>query len=307
MPLASTAPDREPAASHRREAGFMVVPTAPVSSRTADAVSPGSLEFIGNATVLLRAAGLTLLTDPDFVPRGERIPLGYGLHTTRLLDPALRFEALPRLDAVVLSHLHEDHFDRIARTGLDRTVPILTTAHAARALERDGFVALRPLGTWQAMDLPASGGGGLVRVTAMPGRHAPSVLRFALPPTMGSLIEWWSDGDAAGRPDRRVYISGDTLWYEGLRAIRDRVPELDVAVLHLGGTRVLGLTVTMDGEQGARLASVLGAPEILPIHHEDYEAFKSPVSDFVDAARRAGLADRVRVLRRGERHLFGPD
>ena len=49
----------------------------------------------------------------------------------------------------------------------------------------------------------------------------------------------WSDGDVAGRPDRRVYISGDTLWYEGLRAIRDRVPELDVAVLHLGGTRVL--------------------------------------------------------------------
>ncbi len=108
-----------------------------------------SLTFVGTATTILRLGGITVLTDPNYLHRGQRVHLGYGLFSRRLLDPAMDSEDLPHLDAVVLSHLHGDHFDRIARDRLDRSVPVVTTPHAARGLGRYGF---RPeaLSTWES-------------------------------------------------------------------------------------------------------------------------------------------------------------
>jgi len=120
---------------------------------------------------------------------------------------------------------------------------------------------------------------------------------------MGSYLELW-DGAAAGRegsePTLRVYISGDTIFYEGLREIPDRMPAIDLALLHLGGTRVMGVTVTMDADQGLELLETLRPALTVPIHFNDYEAFKSPLGDFVKAVDAAGLADRVRYVRHGD-------
>jgi L-ascorbate metabolism protein UlaG (beta-lactamase superfamily) len=269
---------------------------------SADPLGDDTLLFIGNATVLLRYANLTILTDPNFVPRGEEVPLGYGMHTTRLTDPAMSIEQLPPVDLVVLSHLHADHFDRIAHASLPRSMPIVTTPDAARQLADDGFEATQPLETWQVHEHRVPG--GRLRVTAMPGKHAPAGLSVALPDVMGSYLELW-DGPAADRagadPALRVYISGDTIFYEGLREIPGRVPAIDLALLHLGGTRVMGLTVTMDAEQGLELLETLRPALTVPIHYNDYEAFKSPLEDFVKAVDGAGLGAGVRYLRHGDR------
>src|SRR4051794_41561094 len=110
-----------------------------------------SLTFIGNATVLLRWGPFTLVTDPNFLHAGERAYLGWGLTSKRLLEPAMQVEDLPHLDAVVLSHLHGDHFDRRARRGLDRTLPIITTSHASRLLQGvHGFRRAVGLRTWES-------------------------------------------------------------------------------------------------------------------------------------------------------------
>lgn len=76
-----------------------------------------SVFFVGNATTLIRYNGFTLLTDPNFLHRGQRAHLGYGLNSRRRTDPAIGVEELPPLDAVVLSHMHGDHWDRVARKG----------------------------------------------------------------------------------------------------------------------------------------------------------------------------------------------
>ncbi|HVE97003.1 MAG TPA: hypothetical protein VNA67_08465 [Pseudonocardiaceae bacterium] len=89
--------------------------------------APGSLAFIGTATTVLRLGGFTLLTDPNFLHRGQRAYLGYGLTSKRLTEPALQPEELPLLDAVLLSHLHGDHFDRVAKRGLPKDLPVVTT------------------------------------------------------------------------------------------------------------------------------------------------------------------------------------
>jgi L-ascorbate metabolism protein UlaG (beta-lactamase superfamily) len=257
------------------------------------------VHFIGNATVLLRYGDLTLLTDPNFLHRGQYAYLGYGLLSRRLTEPAVDVDELPRLDAVVLSHLHGDHWDRRARRQLDRTVPILTTPHAARRLKVvHGFHRTAGLRTWQALTLRRDG--TQVRITALPGRHAGHrLLRGLLPPVMGSMLEF---GPAGGPVGLRLYISGDTLVYEGLDEIARRFPGADLAVLHLGGTRLPGgFLVTMDGAQGAELARRLDPRLLLPVHYGDYTVMRSPLADFLAEADRIGLGDRIVHCRHGQR------
>jgi L-ascorbate metabolism protein UlaG (beta-lactamase superfamily) len=296
----------DPAA--RRQVSGAVMTTPRPFSPVDTTRSVGSLFFVGNATVLLRVAGLTLLTDPNFVPAGTSVPLGYGLSTTRLTDPAMTMDELPPLDAVLLSHFHGDHFDQLAEERLDRGVPIVTTPEASKMLQARGFGQTVPLETWSRHEI--HGPAGIVRVTALPGRHAPKPLDVPLPDVMGSLVEVWNtasvaDGVAATpaadqQPDLRMYITGDTIVYEGLREIPQRVPGIDLALLHLGGTRVMGVTVTMDAEQGVELLQMMRPVRAAAIHYDDYEAFKSPIEDFVEAVRTAGLGDGVHVLERGE-------
>ncbi|WP_221353620.1 MBL fold metallo-hydrolase [Streptomyces beigongshangae] len=261
--------------------------------RTRDDATDGEVElhFIGNATVLLRYGGLTLLTDPNFLHRGQYAYLGYGLLSRRLTEPAVDVRDLPRPDAIVLSHLHGDHWDRRARRHLDRGVPVLTTPHAARRLRAvHGFRRAEGLRTWRGSTLRHGGAG--VRVTALPGRHAGHrLLRGMLPPVMGSMLEF---GPAGGPVRLRLYVSGDTLLYDGLDEITRRFPRADLAVLHLGGTRLPGgFVVTMDGAQGAELSRRLDPRLILPVHYGDYTVMRSPVSAFLAEAEALGLGDRL--------------
>jgi len=132
----------------------------------------GSVFFVGTATVIIRYAGFTILTDPNFLHAGDHVHLGYGLHSERLTDPAIDIEDLPPLDLVLLSHLHGDHFDRVAEEKLDKMIPIVTTPHAARYLEGKGFRPPTALKTWES--LLVRKGDTRLRITAMPGTHAPA-------------------------------------------------------------------------------------------------------------------------------------
>jgi L-ascorbate metabolism protein UlaG (beta-lactamase superfamily) len=108
-----------------------------------------TVTFIGNATTLISGGGVTLLTDPNFLHRGQHAYLGYGLVSKRLREPAIDIDELPPLEAVVLSHMHGDHWDRRATTELDHELPVLTTPDAAKRLAHRGFGSALGLSTWQ--------------------------------------------------------------------------------------------------------------------------------------------------------------
>lgn len=254
-----------------------------------------TLEFIGTATTVLRLGPFTLLTDPNFLHRGQRAYLGYGLSSRRLTEPSCQPADLPQLDAVLLSHLHGDHFDRVARRELDRTLPVLTTPHASRRLRRWGFGAAMALDTWESHELHHNG--GVLRVTSAPGVHGPGPVKRLLPPVMGSVLELEIPGEAR---TFRLYISGDTLHRPFLRDIVSRCGPLDAAVVHLGGTRILGLLVTMDGQQGADLVELLKPDVTVPIHNDDYTVFRSPRADFERRWSERGLPGTLRTVERGQ-------
>ncbi|MET3963184.1 L-ascorbate metabolism protein UlaG (beta-lactamase superfamily) [Marmoricola sp. OAE513] len=252
------------------------------------------ITFIGTATTLLRIGSFTLLTDPNFLHRGQRAYLGKGLWSRRLTEPALQPEQLPELDAVVLSHLHGDHFDRVARRGLTRDAPVLTTPHAARRLDRWGFTT-QGLRTWERASLSRER--EQLCIESVPAVHARGLLGRLLPPVMGSILEHRVDGELR----QRLYLSGDTLTGPHLDEIAERYPGISTAVVHLGGTRVLFHTVTLDARGGTELLRTVRPQHAVPVHFDDYRVFKSPLTDFLRAADRdSGLATRITPIRRGQ-------
>ena len=273
--------------------------TIPAVIPQAADLSRGSVFFIGTATVILRYAGFTILTDPNFLHAGDHVHLGYGLHSTRLTNPAIELEQLPPIDFVILSHYHGDHFDDIVEEKLRKDVPIVTTKHAEAALRAKGFTAPVSLDTWEKIDI-TKGDARLV-ITAMPGKHGPGAVEAMLPPVIGSMLEFQPRN---GRTALRLYITGDTLVHDDLHEIPRRYPEIDLALFHLGGTRILGLLLTMDAEQGVEAIRIINPKEVIPIHYNDYPVFHSPLDDFKAAVEKAGLASRVRYLAHGETYEF---
>jgi L-ascorbate metabolism protein UlaG (beta-lactamase superfamily) len=152
--------------------------TLPSTGASPD-LSTGSIFFVGTATVLIRYAGFTILTDPNFIHMHEKVHLGYGLSATCQTNPALEIHELPPLDLVLLSHFHGDHFDQVAERELDKSLPIITTPEAAEALRQRGFMAVQALTTWEDISLVKDA--IRLRITATPGRHGPPVVSFALP------------------------------------------------------------------------------------------------------------------------------
>jgi L-ascorbate metabolism protein UlaG (beta-lactamase superfamily) len=271
----------------------------PEDNSTNDNTS-GSIFFVGNATVILRYAGFTILTDPNFLHKGDHVHLGYGLRSTRTTNPAIELADLPPLDLILLSHLHEDHFDRVVERELNKVVPIITTQHGAAGLARKGFTAVQSLATWQT--LVCTKGNNQLKVTAMPGRHGPPIVGRLLPPVMGSMLEFQNNHSTTFR----MYISGDTLVYDALRDIPNRYPHVDLALLHLGGARVLGLLVTMDATHGVAMIKLINPSTAIPIHYNDYTVMKSSLADFEREVREAGLEQRVKYLHHGQTYHFEP-
>jgi L-ascorbate metabolism protein UlaG (beta-lactamase superfamily) len=147
-------------------------------------------------------------------------------------------------------------------------------------------------------------GADRLRVSATPGRHGGPVTSILLPRVMGSILEF---SNSAGSNSYRMYISGDTLVYDDIAEIPRRFPNIDLALLHLGGTRILGvLKVTMDGKDGVRMMRIIAPQRTIPIHYNDYDVFKSPLSDFEREVANAGLAEKVTYLKHGETYQFAP-
>ena len=271
-------------------------------SEVADAApdfSNGSIFFVGTATVVLRYAGFTILTDPNFLHAGDHVHLGYGLTSERLTEPAISIEDLPPVDFCVLSHYHGDHFDQIVEEKLRKDLPIITTNSAVTELVAKNFTGGIGLETWEAATIEK--GDFFVKVTSMPGQHGPGIVDFALPDVMGSILDF---EDKNRQRLLRLYISGDTLVIDELREIPRRFPEIDIGLFHLGGTRVLGIMVTMDDAEGVEAVRTINPDTAIPIHYNDYDVFKSPLEDFKKAADEAGLSDKIVYLAHGETYNF---
>jgi len=238
--------------------------------------------YVGGPTALLEFGGLRLLTDPTFDPAGSEYSTPvYVLRKTQ--GPAVAFEALAPVDAVLLSHDHHfDNLDRAGRTVLDAARSVITTTAGAGRLG-PGATGLAP---WESREIAARDG-RILRVTATPARHGPSdgdrgpVTGFALALT-----------DA---PDRVVYVTGDSVWFEGIADVaRHFAPR--VVVLFAGAARVKEVGpahLTFTAAEAVLAARAFAQAAIVPLHFEGWAHFSESRGDIERTFAEAAMTERL--------------
>jgi L-ascorbate metabolism protein UlaG (beta-lactamase superfamily) len=232
----------------------------------AEAGPPVRITHIGGPTVLIEVGGWRLLTDPTFDPPGRKYNFGWGTGSRKLAGPAIAAADLAPIDAVLLSHdHHDDNLDAAGRALLSSAGVVVTTAPGAKRLG----AGARGLEPWAATRLEAPERLS-IEVTATPCRHGPPLSRPIVGDVIGFALRW--DGQAHGV----LWISGDTVLYDGVRQVADRL-QVDIALLHLGGVR-FGVTgpvhYTMTAAQAVELCRLVAPRTAIPIHYEGWKHFR---------------------------------
>jgi L-ascorbate metabolism protein UlaG (beta-lactamase superfamily) len=221
---------------------------------------------IGGPTVLIEVGGWRLLTDPTFDPPGGKYNFGWGTDSVKLAGPAIAASDLGRVDAVLLTHdHHDDNLDPAGRALLPSAAVVVTTLSGATRLGGD----VGGLAPWDTTQLEAPGR-PTIEVTATPCRHGPPLSRPIAGDVIGFALRW--DEQKHGV----LWISGDTVLYDGVRQVADRL-QVDTALLHLGGVRfpISGpLRYTMTAKDAVELCSLLRPRTAIPIHYEGWKHFR---------------------------------
>jgi L-ascorbate metabolism protein UlaG (beta-lactamase superfamily) len=239
------------------------------------------ITHVGGPTALIEAAGWRLLTDPTFDPAGGHYRFGWGTSSDKLAGPALAAEEIGPIDAVLLSHdQHDDNLDAAGRALLPRAGTVVTTTAGAGRLGA-GAVGLEP---WGQTTLEAEGR-PTVRITATPCRHGPPLSGPIVGEVTGFGLEW--EGQRRGV----VWISGDTVLYDGVRQVAERL-DVGTAIVHLGGVRfpVSGpLRYTFTAAEAVDLLGAIAPETVVPIHYEGWKHFREGREEAERAFAQAGL------------------
>jgi L-ascorbate metabolism protein UlaG (beta-lactamase superfamily) len=236
-------------------------PKQQVASRPPTRVFEGiHVTWVGHATALVQSGGLNILTDPvwsDFVGPAE------ALGVPRRLSPGVRFEDLPPIDLVLLSHDHYDHFDlpTLHRLALRDHPRFVTGAGNEQRLEREGIGRAQGLDWW---DCTALGDGA--RVCVVPAQHNS---RRALGDGNRTLWAGFWLSTSAGS----VYFVGDTGAGPHFAAIRARFGAPCVALLPIGAYRPRWFMRVnhIDPEEAVQAHDTLGAQRSIAVHYATFQ------------------------------------
>ncbi|HEY9132326.1 MAG TPA: MBL fold metallo-hydrolase [Dyella sp.] len=245
------------------------------------------LTLIGGPTVLIEYGPIRLLTDPTFDPPGlyRETPVRFE----KTSGPALSIEQIGRVDAVLLSHDHHfDNLDNAGRAMLPSVSKVFTTKAGAQRLGGNAL-GLDPFETTR---LEGANGEGLL-VTATPARHGP----VGIEPMSGDVV-----GFALGRerPGDLLYVTGDTVWYEGTAEV-SRVFDPRIVVLFTGAAEPRGrYHMTMGSEDALAAAHAFPQADLVAVHNEGWVHLRESHSQLADVFAQFNQADRLKPFEKGK-------
>lgn len=236
------------------------------------------LELIRNATLKVIYGGHVLLIDPYFAPR-HSLPSFTGRSPNPMTElPRPIDDILEGVELVIVSHLHTDHFDSVAKERVPKSLPILCQPGNEENIREAGFTDVTPLTestVWQGLT-----------ITPRQGSHGVGPVAEKMGPVIGFTLE------AAGEPT--VYWAGDTVLYPPVvETIRQVSP--DIIVTHSCGARWDGDLIVMDAEQTLEVSRMAPQATIVATHMEALDHATVTRHDLRQAADAAGL-DPSRLL-----------
>lgn len=245
-----------------------------------------AIGVIGGPTVVIDYGGTRFVTDPTFDE-----PRDYGA-MAKLTPPAVPVADLGKVDAVLLSHDdHNDNLDITGREWATTAVPLIITGPGAA--RRLGEPAIG-LATWQTTDVDRADGAGSITVTAVPAVHGPldgtrDDSGHVNAEVTGFILQ------SGALPT--VYVSGDNASLLPVGQIAQRFPDIDIAVLFAGASRLAtknqGRPLTSTGPRAADIATVLAVPRVVIAHIEGWSIYSETIDDVRTAFGEAGIADRL--------------
>ena len=246
-----------------------------------------NLTLVGGPTLLIEMAGFRLLTDPTFDPPGKYQSAGIVLEKT--LGPAIAADDIGPIDAVFVSHdQHFDNLDHAGRAFLPKAKATFTTVVGAHRMGQ----STKGLLPWETATIENQAGQPLL-VTATPARHGPA----GIEPMSGDVV-----GFALGveKPGDAIYITGDTVWYEGTAEVARRfTPRLVIAFA--GAAKPRGpFRVTMDNNDVIEITSAFPQARLVVIHNQGWTHFTESQTDAVRAFTTLGVASRLQPLEPGK-------
>jgi L-ascorbate metabolism protein UlaG (beta-lactamase superfamily) len=270
-------------------ASLDVLPQRPPALDGASAV----VTFIGHSTFLIQTAAGNILTDPMYSQRAG--PLGL-LGPRRVRQPAVRFDDLPPIAMVLLSHNHYDHCDLpTLRTLAQRFDPLVITPLGNAALVRSaGIRRIEELDWWQE-----------AKTAALPIAMTPAQHFSARTPFDRNRALWSGFLLVAG--GARILFAGDTAYAPFFREIRQRHGPIDLALLPIGAyePRWFMQAVHMNPAEAAQAHLDLEPSESIGMHFGTFrlttEGIDEPLRALEDACRARNIPPaRFRTLGFGE-------
>jgi L-ascorbate metabolism protein UlaG (beta-lactamase superfamily) len=239
--------------------------------------------WLGHSTTLLEIDGARILTDPVWAMRAS--PASF-VGPKRFHRPPVAIEALPQLDAILVSHDHYDHLDAAAVALLAKTstATFVTALGVGARLERMGVPGERiiELAWWESAEIP----GTRVVVHAAPAQH------FSGRSTGDRNETLWASYAFVG-PRHRVFFSGDTGLEPELPTIAERLGPFDLVMLEVGAWHPAWGDIHLGPEQALVAHAKLGGGVLLPVHWSTFDlalhAWDEPILALETAARERGL------------------
>ena len=246
--------------------------------------------WIGHATVLINFFGLQILTDPVLFPRiGIRLP-GFTIGPKRLTSPALEFHDLPRIDIILLSHAHFDHFDLRTLHQFDSSTRVITAPRTSDLLRWTRFRDITELRWGERKSLKTLSGD--IAISAFQVKHwGARKQRDTHRGYNGYLLE---------RNGRRILFAGDTALTNSFADLRKHGP-IDLAIMSIGAYNPW-IRSHCTPEQAIEMANAAGGQVIIPVHHQtfrlSFEPLREPIERFEAALKEA--PERIALREIGE-------
>lgn len=250
--------------------------------------------YIGGPTALIKIGGVTFITDPTFDAGDKRYDLG-AVSLRKLKGPAHDIDSLGQIDVALVSHAqHPDNLDDAGRRLL-KDIPMVLTTRASAEKLGGGAVGLAP---GERRIVGAAKHSSLI-VTATPARHGPVGIEKQTGDVIGFVITDVESGHDL------VYVTGDTVWYEGT-AETARTYHPRVVLPFVGGAMTARgpFYLTMNTNDAISLAAAFDDAKLLPVHHDGWAHFTQSQDDLIAAFKAVGLENRLQPVKPGGTYVF---